>query len=218
MSGSVDIVAAAVCPMTPLIFRHLSGLADPVADLRDAAVGAVREAVADADTVLVLAPVGGREAPGDWRDPTHSVPPHGEPVPLAVQVANHLLDLAGCALEVVYAEVPGDGDPTALLAEDAGRVALLVMGDGAAARGQGAPAYIDERSFGYDDDVAAALAAGDGAALAGLDPELGEALLASGRWSFPVLGALVPEASGELRHRSDPFGLSYFVALWRPRS
>jgi hypothetical protein len=215
---SARIVAAAVCPLTPLLFRHLSGIADPVADLREAAVTAVREATADADTVLVLAPVSGREAPGDWRDPSHSVPAHGEPVPLAVQVANHLLDLAGCALEVVYAEVPGAQEPTSLLDEDAGRVALLVMGDGAAARGQAAPAYVDDRSFGYDDAIAAALEAGDGAALAGLDAELGAALMASGRWTFPVLGALVPSAAGELRHRSDPFGLSYFVALWRPLS
>jgi hypothetical protein len=209
MTAGNHVVAAAVCPMTPLLFRHLSGAADPLAELREAAVSAVREATAEADEVVVLAPVGGREAPGDWRDPSHSGPAHGEPRSLAEQVGRHLLDLAGCTLPATYAEVPG----AVALTQD-GRVALLVLGDGAAARREGAPGYIDERSFAYDDHLAALLADGDGRGLTQVDDRLGAELLATGRLSFPVLGSLMPRADAELRWRGDPLGLTYFVALW----
>ena len=66
---------------------------------------------------------------------------------------------------------------------------MLVLGDGAAARRDGAPGYIDERSFAYDDAVAAALAAGDADALAVLDSDLGAELLATGRLTWPVAAA-----------------------------
>ena len=56
----MSVVAAAVCPMTPLLFQHLSGVADPLVELRDAAVQAVRDATAGADEGVVLAPLGGR--------------------------------------------------------------------------------------------------------------------------------------------------------------
>lgn len=204
----MTVVAAALCPITPLLFRHLSGLADPVADLREACVQAVREAADGAQRVVVLAPVGGREAPATWRDPATG---RGDG-PLAAQVGAHLLDLAGCRLPATYAVLPGgppvdDGD---------GEVALLVLGDGAAARGEGAPGYVDDRSFPYDDQVASLLGSGDGAGLASLDEELGASLMASGRMTWPELGRLVPRAEAELRWRGDPFGVSYFVALWRP--
>lgn len=205
----LQVVSAVVCPMTPLLLRHLAGLADPLAGLREAAVAAVREALADADAVLVLAPVGGREAPARWRDPSRPVDPGSAPGPLASSVASHVLRLAGCGLPVTHAVVPGE------LPAVEGRVALLVMGDGAAARGQGAPGHVDERSFPYDDELAALLAAGDGAGLTRLDDELGAGLLATGRLSLPVLGELVPSAEGQLRWREDPFGVTYLVALWR---
>jgi hypothetical protein len=206
----MSVVAAAVCPMTPLLFRHLSGLADPLAELREAAVAAVRDASAGADEVVVLAPVGGREAPGDWRDPSHAGPVHGEPRSLAEQVGRHLLTLAGCTLPMTCVEVPG-----LVAAPQDAKVALLVLGDGAAARRDGAPGYIDERSFAYDDHLAALLGDGDGTGLTRLDEHLGAELLATGRLSFPVLGSLMPQADAELRWRGDPLGLTYFVALWR---
>ena len=206
----MTVLAAAVVPMTPLLFRHLSGLSDPLAQLREACVATVREAVADAEEVVVLAPVAGREAPGDWRDPSLPARADAEPVPLAVQVADQLLELAWCALPTTYAVLPG------VVTIPDRRVALLVMGDGAAARGEGAPGHVDERSFGYDDHVAHLLAAGDGVGLTDLDEGVGAELLATGRLSWPMLGRLMPEARAELRYRDDPFGLSYFVALWRP--
>lgn len=215
----MTVTGVAFVPMTPLVLRHLSGAADPLADLREAAVASVRDACRGASQVLVLCPVGGREAPGDWRDPSRSGAVHGDPRSLAEQVGRHLLSLAAVDLPAAYVEVSDgavDGDlPDAAGADD---IALVVLGDGAAARSQGAPGHIDERSFPFDDHVAEALGSGDGAALVTLaeGPDAAE-LLVSGRHSWPVLGRLVPKATeAGLAWRGDPFGLSYFVALWRP--
>jgi hypothetical protein len=207
----MSVVAAAVLPMTPLLFRHLSGLADPVAELREACVATVRDAVVEAEEVVVLAPVVGREAPADWRDPTLPGRADREPVPLSVQVADQLLELAFCALPTTYAHLPG-----VVTIPEGRRVALLVMGDGAAARRDGAPGHVDERSFRYDDHVAGLLEAGDGLGLTELDEHVAAELMVTGRVSWPLLGRLMPEARAELRFRDDPFGLTYFVALWRP--
>ena len=180
----MTVVAAAVVPMTPLMFRHLSGAADPVAELRATCVAAVREAVTAATHVVVLAPVDGREAPAAWTDPATGAGGG----PLAAPVGRHLLELAGCDLPATLVEVhPGSGPPDL----PDGDVALLVLGDGAAARGEAAPAYVDDRSFPYDDQVAAALGSGDGAGLLALDAGLGAELLATGRLTWPVLGTLV---------------------------
>lgn len=215
----MNVASVAFVPMTPLLLRHLSGLADPVADLREAAVAAVRDACGDAEQVLVLCPVGGREAPGEWRDPSGLVPGDGS---LAAQVAAHVLELAGVTLpssyvDLVDAEPRVDGGVAAGVGHGGtGATALLVMGDGAAARAEGAPGHVDDRSFGFDDDVAKLLERGDAGALAALDRSLAAELMATGRHTWPVVASLVPTvAEAELRWRGDPFGLSYFVALWR---
>jgi len=206
----VNAVAAAFCPLTPLLFRHLSGVDDAVADLRTSAVSAVRDAVEGADSVVVLVPVGGREAPAAWFDPSGVLPGGAA---LGEQVGRHLLDLAGCTLPTSYVEVRARDVSPPLPGSDA--TALLVLGDGAAARRDGAPGYIDERSFAYDDRVADLLAKGDADGLRELDGDLGAALLATGRLTWPVAASALQPAAAELRWRGDPFGLSYFVALWR---
>ncbi|MET1058705.1 MAG: hypothetical protein ABWX84_03865 [Nocardioides sp.] len=204
------VVSVVFVPMSPLLFGHLGGAADPLAGLRSAAVDAVRSAVVDATAVVVLVPVAGREAPAAWWDPSGVVP--GGP-PLGTQVGGHLLELAGCTLPAAYVEVPARDVRAQLRATDS--TALVVLGDGSAARRDGAPGYIDERSFAYDDAVAAALAAGDADALAALDPDLGTELLATGRLTWPVAAAAFRPQTAELTWRGDPFGLTYLVALWR---
>lgn len=222
----MNVVSAAFVPMTPLLFRHLSGQADPVADLRAEAVDAVREACRGVGQILVLCPVGGREAPGDWRDPSPWAAHRVMPTSLAEQVGAYLLELAGVHAPAQYLELPPESpDGTFYFGSSAqvlddgtevdATVALVVLGDGAAARSQGAPGHIDERSFAFDDAVAAALAAGDGAALTSYDGEVAEALMVTGRHTWRVARSLLPAPSwAELRHRSDPFGMTYFVALW----
>lgn len=222
---------AAFVPMTPLLFRHLSGQSDPLAELRAEAVEAVRTACRGMEQVLVLCPVGGREAPGEWHDPSRARPVHGAPRSLAEQVGEHLLELAGVQAPASYvscADGVPDGEGLEVCralrtsSDDSGctplgKSALLVLGDGAAARSQAAPGHIDDRSFAYDDAVAAALAAGDATGLAGLAarPEASE-LLVTGRHTWPLAASLLPVVSAAgLAHRSDPFGLTYLVATWR---
>lgn len=225
----MNVTGVAFVPMTPLMFRHLSGAADPLAELREAAVQAIRDACEGAAQVVVLCPVGGREAPGDWRDPSHAGPVHGDPWSLSERVADHLVtDVARIDLPLALVPVTLGSDLYPDLASvasadesevfEGAATAVIVLGDGAAARSQGAPGHIDERSFPFDDAVAAALEGGDGAGLAALAvaPEAVD-LLVAGRHSWPQLGAWVPRAAeAELRWRGDPLGLTYLVALWRP--
>jgi hypothetical protein len=200
---------AAVVPMTPLLVRSESGLADPVADLREAAVEAVRDLAAARDRLLVLCPVGVAGAPEEYSWPSGR-PGSG---PLSVQVAQYLLDLAGVPREVAEMSPRSVslGAPKGQLGRGTG---LLVLGDGTARRSQAAPGHIDERSFPFDDLLADALAAGDGSELASLDQDLATELMVTGRHTFADLGRLIPAADGDLRHRDDPFGMTYFVAVW----
>ena len=199
---------AVVCPMTPLLLSGAAGRADPLADLRAACVAAVRELAEASDRILVLAPEGIPGAPARYHPPAG---PGGRS--LGALVAAHLLGLSVVRLPVDVRPVRG---PT--LRDEDGRLdgaGLLVLGDGAAGRSARAPGYLDERAFAFDDWLARGLSAGDGVALGALDQELAAGLLVTGRHSFAALGRAVPRAEGELRRREDPFGVSYFLAVWR---
>ncbi|CAL9401231.1 hypothetical protein SUDANB6_01459 [Streptomyces sp. enrichment culture] len=102
------------------------------------------------------------------------------------------------------------------LAARAGRVALLVMGDASACRTLKAPGYLDERAAPFDAEVARALGAADGAALAALDTGLARELKASGRAPWQVLaGAAEGRAlGGALLYEDAPYGVGYAVAAW----
>ena len=93
------------------------------------------------------------------------------------------------------------------------------MGDGSARRCERAPGYVDPRAEPFDAAVAAALAAGDAAALRALDPALGADLLAAGVPAWRVAGhaAAGVDLTAELLHRSAPYGVGYLVASWVPR-
>src|SRR5439155_15202110 len=73
------------------------------------------------------------------------------------------------------------------LAGSAGRVGLLVMGDGSACRDEKAPGYLDPAAEGFDASVARALENADSAALAALDPVKARDLQAAGRAAWQVL-------------------------------
>jgi len=197
-------VKAAVVPMTPLLVRSESGLADPVDELREAAIDAVRELASGVDRIVALCPVGIVGAPGEYWWPSGRA---GEG-PLSVQLAGHLVELAEVDVDLVVVLVSQVG-----AVPDA--EALLVLGDGTARRGQAAPGFIDERSFPFDDLIADALEAGDADALSRLDQDLAAELLVTGRHTFAMLGAAMEPVEADLRWRDDPFGMSYFVASWR---
>ncbi|HMA47188.1 MAG TPA: hypothetical protein VKP11_08320, partial [Frankiaceae bacterium] len=97
-----------------------------------------------------------------------------------------------------------------------GRVALLVMGDGSAARAAHAPRGEDPRARPFDASVAAALGSADAAALLALDPSLARELVAAGRASWQVLaGAAAGRRwAGHLVYDDAPYGVGYVIATW----
>lgn len=216
-------------PHPPLLLRELGGLQDQVADLRSAAVSAVRDVVADHDRVVV---VGGAETAGTWgSDVRPDVRRFGTTgartdsgLPLSLAVGTRLLGDAGWTgpVELVAAAWDaGEDDVEALAADLAGRpdgTALVLLGEGSTRRGDGAPGYLDERAFPFDDALAKALADGDADALRDLDVVLAEELMVLGRTSLRVLGALAVRQGtrphARLTYRDDPFGVTYLVATW----
>ena len=217
------IVAAAFCPNPPALLPALAQGADGErAQLRAAAVEAVRAVAGHARQVLVLGAAARREhfPPGatgsmagfgtDLRitlGAAHGTPREGmtssTPVlPLSLTIAAWLLSEAvGAEVRAHAWSVPhAAAVPAALveevLAHTGTDCALLVMGDGSARRSLSAPGYLDDRAAPFDASVAAALASGDPRALAGLDAVLGASLLASGvpAWhaAAAVLGSGTP--------------------------
>ncbi|MEV0382262.1 hypothetical protein [Nonomuraea sp. NPDC050643] len=225
------LVAAAVCPPTPLVVLEMP-------DLRSAchtAIAALREA--RPDTLIV---VGGAEttrtydatAAGTLRPWGVDVATgHGEPVlPLSLTVGRLLLD--GSA-----AGGPGGHDPGGLqsvafdtpaleclelgakLAVAGERVALLVVGDGSACLSPRAPGKHDDAAGPFDDRIADAIAGADSGALAALDPAEADRLWVSGRAALQVLAGAAGVAGagpfeGRLLMRAAPYGVGYFAGSW----
>jgi len=98
-------------------------------------------------------------------------------------------------------------------------VGLVVMGDGSARRSTAAPGYFDERAAPFDNQVVAALRAGDPGGLAALDASLGEKLLAAGTPAWRAAGGLLDgvDFDADLLYAADPYGVAYTVAVWTAR-
>lgn len=94
---------------------------------------------------------------------------------------------------------------------------LLLLADGAACHGPKAPRAEDSRAAAYEEAVNDALAAGDPAALAALDPHLGTELSATGPELWPLLSAAAGGVAwaGELLRSEAPYGVGWSVAIWR---
>ncbi|PYC71940.1 hypothetical protein C7C45_09895 [Micromonospora arborensis] len=145
----------------------------------------------------------------DPREPATAAPATAAPATAAqvsaVQVA---ADAGPAELTALADEINAAGD----------RVALLVLGDGSACRGEKAPGYDDPRARPYDQRVATALAEADLDGLLDLDPVLSAELKAAGRAPWQVLAGAARSAGGgwrgELLHDSAPYGVAYFVASW----
>ena len=192
-----------VVPSAPGLLASYAGLVDPLAEVRRAAVDAVRWLVSGTtERVVVL---------GAGPDPANL--PRGVREPLSLRVARALLDDAGVDLPVVEATLP---DAVPALSE---RDGLLVVADGSAKGDERAPGHIDERAFGYDEAIEAALGKADTAALRDLDAALGEELLAAGVPALRALGALVQgPCRAETDYADDPFGVRYWVVRWQCES
>jgi hypothetical protein len=223
------VVAVAFCPAPPLLLPAVEGRPDAATtQLRRACAEAVGALLAVQPDVVVV--VGDGAAPGERFGQGDAgdlrgfgvdvlVPfagearPRGRRVPLAHTLGAWLLDRAGAAAPRVGVGPAGLGD---LLSSLPGRVALLAMGDGSARRTVKAPGYLDPGAEPFDAAVATALARGDAAALAGLDPEQGERLLAAGVPTWRAVGEALTgrQLSAVLHHDAAPLGVGYLVASW----
>lgn len=210
------IVAAAVCPHPPaLVPQVAAGAASELADVRDAALAGVAALAARRPDRVVVVGTGKMSGPAD-ESAGGTLVAHGVDVvaggreatlPLALTVGAWLLDGVGW-------DGPRTYTTSAVPTDD--RVALLVMADGSARRGLSAPGYLDDRAEAYDAAIASALAAGDTDALASLDIDLGDDLLAAGPRALVVLGEMAKGAqvTARLRWSGAPFGVGYWVADW----
>jgi hypothetical protein len=233
------LVAAAVCPCPPLLVPQVAaGAAAELADARTACSDALAVlAAARPDRLVVVGPAGpegGRAYPQGTRGSFRGVgvdldvrlgpgDQGGDDLPAALAVAGWLLEhtdwsgspVAGLAVETGLA-VDRCLAAGRELAASAGRVALLVMGDGSACRTLKAPGYLDERAAEFDAAVGRALGTADTAALAALDPGTAHELLVAGRAPWQVLAGAAggAELEGRLLYEEAPYGVGYFVAAW----
>lgn len=210
------ILAAAVCPQPPLLVEQLApGTGEELADLRAACAAAVRTLIDAGPTrIVVLGPgdldtdldesAGGTLA-GYGVDVTAGGPTRE--LPLSLTLGAWLLDSAGWTGPRTYSTEQPD---------TTGDVAVLVMADGTTTRSVQAPGFLDERAEPYDAAIARALADGDAAALAKLDPDLGAELGAAGVPTLRTLGEMTQgvDVTARLRYDQAPFGVGYFVADW----
>ena len=229
------LVAAACCPHPPLLVPQVAqGAAGDLAAVREACAVAVDSLLAARSEVVVV--LGPGPAAGRWpAAAAGTLAGHGVDVraggtdppalPLSLTVGAWLLDRAGWTGRRAYVAVPPGGRPACpepdLLAGPEGEpTGVLCMADGSAKRSPAAPGHLDPRAEPHDASVARALAAGDAAALADLDPSLAAQLWVGGTPAWRVAGALPPSRGAAappkavLLHESAPLGVGYLVATW----
>ncbi|HSP39129.1 MAG TPA: class III extradiol dioxygenase subunit B-like domain-containing protein [Frankiaceae bacterium] len=242
----MTLVAAAVCPHPPLLLPAVGVGVELAA--RPAALHAVQRLTAAVPDLVVV--VGSDRVAAEYGSvDSGSLASYGvdlvvplgtaaegrqRTLPLALTVGAWLLAEAGWTGDRRAFGVPETMTPAdalargAEIADLAGRVAVLCMGDGSARRSEKAPGWLDGRAEAFDARVSAALGTADLEALAALEPDLARDLLAAGRPSWQVLAGAAgaagaaPEAdaagdrrwSAELLVDEAPFGVGYFVASW----
>jgi len=225
------LVAAAVCPHTPLIVPDLAGLGRAeLHEVRSACHTAVAALRAAAPDLLVV--VGGSDttrrygthAAGSlraWGVDVRTGP--GEPVlPPSLTIGRWLLENGSRDLETVaFQAVASAADPKDCLALGAelvgeGRVALLVMADGSACLTPKAPGPYDPAAGPYHDLIVRAVTGVDATALAGLDPDEADRFSVGGRAALQVLAGARADGAlgGRLLARAEPYGVGYLVGIW----
>ena len=223
------VVSVAFCPCPPLMLPAVEGRPAPETDaLRRACADAVAAMLAAGPRRVVVVGDGSepraRFGAGDRGDlrgfgadlevafagPVRS---GGHRVPPAYAVGAWLLDAVGFRGARVGA---GPGSLAEVLADGSGPTGLLVMADGSARRTLKAPGYLDPAAEPFDRLVVTALESADTAALAALDVEEGDRLLAAGTATWQATGGALAGRSftARLRYAEAPFGVGYVVADW----
>ncbi|MFI7451245.1 hypothetical protein ACIBQX_27370 [Nonomuraea sp. NPDC049714] len=226
------LVAAAVCPHTPLLVPALAGAAQAELDeLRSACHTAVAALHDTSPDLLVV--VGGAGLTGRYgAQAAGSLHPwgvavrvgRGEPVlPLSLTVGRWLLEsgVGDGPGAVAFQAVASAAEPEDCLALGAklageGRVALLVMADGSACLTPRAPGHHDPAARPYNDLLVRAVAGADGEALAALDAAEADRLWVGGRAALQVLAGAASggEFAGRVLAEAAPYGVGYFAGLW----
>jgi hypothetical protein len=221
----------AFCPQAPLLLPAVAGAPSPALGvLRTAVFAAVQAVLEQRPEVVVVVGDGAdgvRFGPGDVGDLRgYGVDvvlpfagwarPGGRRLPLPHLLGAWLLDHAGHDGPRLGV---GPDDLGTALSDLPGPVGVLAMGDGSARRSEKAPGHLDPAAGPFDAEVARALAGGDTAALAGLDPAEGERLLAAGVPVWRAVGAALDGLAidAALLHDEAPFGVGYPVATWQTR-
>ncbi len=191
------IGTALVLPTPPALLAPRSQI-DPVPELRGACRAAVERLPGHDRLVVLASPVNEANVA------------RGVTEPLGHRVAAHLLGRRVFEPQIALPYV------AAGLLESTVPTTLLVMADGSARRGEKAPGHLHPEAVAFDDDVEAALRAGDAAALAALDPQLGEELWCDGVPGFNVLGEVARdrEVVAEVTYADAPYGVAWWVARW----
>lgn len=233
--------AVAFVPSPPLLVPELMGAAsDEVTELRDAALGVVRDLADRSDVLLavgvdthagllrsVVGTYAGWGADVVVRTAPDAAGPPDPALPLAASTVGWLRERAApeSAVDVMLVAVDADAGQCASVARDIGdrlsgsdRVGLLVVADGATTLTAGAPGAFDDRAEGVQQRVDDALAAVDTAALRSLDPALCGELGVSGRAAWQVAAAVADASgrrfTGRTWYRAAPYGVGYTVGTW----
>ncbi len=205
--------AAVFVPTPPLLVPEVAGgSADRDDDLRTACREAVAT-LASADRLVVVGSAPrSRVYEGRWDPRPFGVRgPEVTALPYALGIGEWLT--RGFGLPTTFYGVADEADDAALLG--AGRVGLLVCGDGSARRDEKAPGYSDPRAAAFDEQAQIALASGDPDRLLALDPALGDELMATGVRPWHVLGlAAGHRRRAEVTYAHAPYGVAYLVGTW----
>jgi hypothetical protein len=149
-------------------------------------------------------------------------------LPLAVLVAGWLREQAAPHAVATARIVAADTSPVyctelgrtlrAELDRDDTAHGLLVLADGANTLTAKAPGAFDPRAGEAQTELDDAIAAGEPAVLAGLDPVVCGELGIAGRAAYQVLAGVFESSPArvESRYRDAPFGVGYHVAVWFP--
>ena len=210
------ISAVAFCPHPPLLRPGIAtGSEIETQSLRSACATAVDRLIdASSGPLLVL---GSDGALVDWQGFVPGlIEPDQRRRPLSLQVGAWLLSGRTLASTPMYLAIGRDGEPVTAWPDLPASTGVLVMGDGSARRSLKGPGYLDERAEPFDTGVVKALADGSPQALADLDLELADVLLAAGAPAWKAAAQLLQTGTwhADVLYADAPYGVMYTVASW----